>query len=182
VRTKKELLAGEWAVLALLCERPTHGYAIAAAMAPDGDIGTIWSLGQPLTYRALSVLQQLELIELSAVKPGDRAPSKRELKATTRARRMVRRWLETPDPHVRDLRSGLLLKLHFLHRTGRSALPLLSAQHELLTATTAALEERVQETTDESEALVVRWRLTMAAAALQFVEEALEREQQTAAV
>ncbi len=36
--------ASECAVLALLAERPTHGFAIAQAMADDGEIGKVWSL------------------------------------------------------------------------------------------------------------------------------------------
>ena len=73
MRTKKDLLVGEWAVLALLCERPAHGYAIAALMAPGGDVGQIWSLTEQLTYRALRTLQQQGLAEVSAVKAGGRA-------------------------------------------------------------------------------------------------------------
>ncbi len=179
MRTKKQLLIGEWAVLARLCEAPAHGYAIAAAMAPDGDVGTIWSLPQPLTYRALTVLQQLELVELNAVVPGTRAPSKRELKATTKAKRMVTSWLETPEPHVRDLRSGLILKLHFLRRRHRSTVGLLSAQRELLAATVAALDARLTTAQGEPEALLIRWRWTIATAALQFVEQTLVQERRS---
>jgi hypothetical protein len=38
-RGREELTAGEWAVLALVNEQPTHGFALARAMAPDGDVG-----------------------------------------------------------------------------------------------------------------------------------------------
>ena len=175
MRRKQELLVGEWAVLALLCERPSHGYAIHATMAPDGELGRIWSLGQPLTYRALDVLRSLDLVEVVAVKPGVRAPRRTELQATAQAKRMVTRWLKTPEPHVRDLRSSLLLKIHLLRRRGRSPVQLLTAQRELLVSQAAALAEPV-EGDDQPDVLVRRWRRTMTEAALRFVEETLEHE------
>ena len=42
-RARDELTAGEWAVLALLAEGPTHGFAMARAMEPEGEVGRIWS-------------------------------------------------------------------------------------------------------------------------------------------
>jgi len=179
MRTKKELLPGEWAVLALLCERPAHGYAVAAAMAPDGEIGKVWALGNALTYRALRVLEQLELVEVDAITPGARAPSRRRLRATTAGKRMVTRWLKTSDAHVREL--------WFLQRRGRPPEPLLTAQRDLLATTVAAFETRLATDPADPEALLLRWRWTMATAALRFVEEALAgasstREQETGAL
>lgn len=176
MRRKQELLVGEWAVLALLCEGPAHGYAIAAAMAPDGEIGRIWSLGQSLAYRTLTVLNSLELVEIAAVKPGEQAPKRTEYKATAAGRRMVTRWLSTPEQHVRDLRSSLLLKIHLLRRRSRSPVKLLAAQRELLVAQVEALSAA-----GNSDELVQRWRWTMTDAALRFVVDSLEREAATGA-
>ncbi len=61
-RTRDELSAGEWAVLALLREEPAHGFALARAMAPDGEVGQVWAMRRPLVYRALETLEQRELI------------------------------------------------------------------------------------------------------------------------
>jgi DNA-binding PadR family transcriptional regulator len=169
VRTKRELLPGEWAVLALLCERPAHGYAIAATMAADGDVGEIWSLSEQLTYKTLRTLQTLGHVEVSAVKTGRGAPRRTELTATPEAKRMVSRWLRTPERHIRDLRPNLLLKLHLLHRRGRSPLPLLEAQRDLLARTIAQLD--AERTEHEPTALLNRWRGTMATAARDFVEQ-----------
>ena len=52
-RTGNDLLLGEWACLGLLYSGPSHGFAIAARLKPGSDIGRIWSLTRPLTYRAL---------------------------------------------------------------------------------------------------------------------------------
>ncbi|MGB2709961.1 MAG: PadR family transcriptional regulator [Conexibacter sp.] len=176
MRRKQELLVGEWAVLALLCERPLHGYAIAGLMAPDGEVGQIWSLSQQLTYRTLRGLQSLGLAEVSAVTPGSAAPRRTEWTATTAAKRSVARWLRTPERRIRELRPNLLLKLHLLHRRGRSPLPLLRAQRDLLVDTLEQLDAAGADTDVQPTALIVAWRRAMAAAALEFVEQTLARE------
>jgi hypothetical protein len=52
-RSRDDLGAGDWAVLALLAERPTHGFAVARAMSPEGEIGKVWTMRRPLVYRAI---------------------------------------------------------------------------------------------------------------------------------
>ena len=172
MRTKKELLPGEWAVLALLCERPAHGYSIAATMAPDGDVGEIWSISEQLTYKTLRTLQTLGHVEVSAIKAGNGAPRRTELTATPDAKRMLSRWLRTPERHIRDLRPNLLLKLHLLQRRGRSPWPLLEAQRDLLARTIAQLDAS-DDAAGEPTALLNRWRRAMAEAAKTFVEDTL---------
>ena len=60
-RPRDELTAGEWAALALLAEGSTHGFAIARAMAPEGEVGKIWTVRRPLVYRALETLTGMGL-------------------------------------------------------------------------------------------------------------------------
>ena len=56
--TSDRILApGEWAVLALLCERRAHGWAIASQLTPDGELGGVWTMGRPLVYRSLEILE-----------------------------------------------------------------------------------------------------------------------------
>ncbi|HEY4280986.1 MAG TPA: PadR family transcriptional regulator [Conexibacter sp.] len=175
MRTKRALSLGEWAVLALLSERPMHGYAVAATMAKDGEVGAIWSLGQPLTYRALTVLQTLELVEVSGETPGDRAPRRTELRATERGRELLESWLAAPAQRPRDLRSELLLKVALLRRRGDSLAPLLRAQHDVLIERMSELEGE-QAAASGTRVDVVRMRWLTADAGLRFVDELLERE------
>ena len=44
-----------WArtVLAILSERPAHGFAIARLTAPGGDLGRIWQIPRPVIYRSM---------------------------------------------------------------------------------------------------------------------------------
>lgn len=173
MRTKRDLLPGEWAILALLCERPAHGYAIAATMAPDGDVGEIWALSEQLAYKALRTLRTLGYVEVSAVRAGAGGPRRTELVATPEGKRLVTRWLRTPERRIRDLRPNLLLKLHLLHRRRRSPLPLLEAQRDLLARTIAQLD--ADPAAHEPTVLLNRWRRTMATAAKDFVEDAIAR-------
>jgi PadR family transcriptional regulator AphA len=177
MRRRDDLLTGEWAVLALLCEGPAHGYAVAAAMAPDGPIGRVWSLNQALTYRALDVLKARSLIRIARERPGEGGPRRLELRPTSRGRALVDGWLQTPAPHIRDLRSVLLLKMTFLRRAELPLAPLLEAQREVVASKAQALESRA-----EDGDLADLWRATMAQAALGFIEQALARERSGSAV
>jgi DNA-binding PadR family transcriptional regulator len=167
---RDELLTGEWAVLALLREGPAHGYAVAGALAPDGEIGRVWSLNQPLTYRALDVLKERGLIAVTGERPGEGGPRRIELEATDEGRELVERWLATPEEHIRDLRSVLLLKLTFRERAGLELAPLLDAQREVVAPKAAALQARAREGD-----VADLWRATMAEAALRFIDQALSR-------
>jgi DNA-binding PadR family transcriptional regulator len=170
MRRDDELLTGEWAVLALLCEAPGHGYAVAGALAPDGEIGRVWSLNQALTYRALDVLKERGLIAVTGEKPGEGGPRRIELEATSEGRELVERWLAEPEQHIRDLRSVLLLKLTFRERAGLPLAPLLEAQREAVAPKAAALQAKVAEG-----GVADLWRATMAEAALGFIDQALSR-------
>ena len=74
-------------------------------------------------------------------------------------------------PHIRDLRSELLLKMTFLRRAGKPLAALLEAQREVVAGKAGALEARA-----EDGDVADLWRATMAQAALGFIERALERE------
>jgi PadR family transcriptional regulator AphA len=42
------LALNEWAVLAVVAERPRHGYDIAAELDRETEIGRAWRLGRPI--------------------------------------------------------------------------------------------------------------------------------------
>jgi DNA-binding PadR family transcriptional regulator len=172
VRVKSDLLAGEWAVLALLCEEPRHGYAIATLMAPDGEVGRVWSLRRQMSYRSIAELEKLGLIAVEEIVPGKTAPTRRVLRATPEAEQRVAAWLEQPVEHVRDLRSLLLLKVHFLRRRSRPIDRLLRAQREVLLRQERSLAEQ-REHADELGRMLARWRWSMTDAALRFIDTML---------
>ena len=172
MRVKTDLLAGEWAVLALLCEQPRHGYAIASLMAPDGEIGRVWSLRRPMTYRTITALERLGHITVDSVEPGTTAPTRRIMRGAPEAEQRVADWLGQPVVHVRDLRSLLLLKVCFLRRRGAPVTELLQAQRALLVDQERALAAK-RDQADDLDRMLAQWRWAMTDAALRFVGELL---------
>ena len=171
-RPRDELTAGEWAVLALLAESPTHGFAIARAMAPEGEVGRVWSVRRPLVYRAIETLTRLDLVRPAATVPSRSGPQRTVLEATPNGKRTVTRWLRTPIEHVRDARSLLMLKLLFLTRRGADAEPLLSAQRAQFAKLGDLLAGAAEEAEGFDRALLL-WRLESTTAATRFVETML---------
>src|SRR5262245_18214370 len=97
-------------------------------MTRDGEIGAVWSLGRPLVYRALELLEHRGLIEAVGHEPGLRGPNRTIFRATAEGRSELQRWLAEPVEHVRDVRSVFLLKLILIDRAGLDPEPLLEAQ------------------------------------------------------
>jgi PadR family transcriptional regulator AphA len=173
VAVERELAPGEWSVLALLAESPGHGWALARQMARSGDIGSVWSLGRPLVYRALELLEQRGLIEAIGHEPGLRGPNRTIFRATVEGREELERWLVEPVERVRDVRSLFLLKLILVERAGLDPTPLLEAQRASVEPAVAALEARLAASAGTDE-ILVRFRLESTRAVLHFIDRLLE--------
>lgn len=171
---RSEPALAEWAVLGLLCEQARHGWAVAKALAPEGEIGKIFMCTRPLVYRALSRLREAGLAEIKGAEaasgPG---PARTIHGATRRGRSAFTRWRQSPVAHVRDLRSELMLKLLFHERASIDPLPLLSAQTAVLDVAETALAERLSTASGFDRTLVL-WRLSMCRAARSFTEALTE--------
>ncbi|MEN3282612.1 MAG: hypothetical protein V7607_3752 [Solirubrobacteraceae bacterium] len=171
-RPREELTAGEWAALALLAEGPTHGFAIARTMAPDGEVGKIWTVRRPLVYRALETLTGMGLARAGGTVASSAGPQRTVLHATPTGKRAVTRWLREPVAHVRDARSLLMLKLLFLTRREADLEPLLTAQREHFAELGDKLTS-VAATVEGFDRALVLWRLESTTAAIRFVEAML---------
>lgn len=158
-------------MLALVAEAPTHGWAVARALSPDGEVGAAWTFPRALVYRALDTLLAAGLIEEKGVEDGTRGPRRTIVGCTRAGRDRVRRWLVEPVGHVRDARSLLLLKLVFSRRAGRDARPLLLSQQAALIAIEEALAARLAAAAgDETEQLLAAFRLETTRAVARFVD------------
>ena len=171
-RAREALSAGEWAVLALLSEEPAHGFALARAMAPAGEVGQVWAMRRPLVYRALETLEQRGLIRPAGTVPSQSGPQRTILEVTPAGAAGDHEWLTEPVSHVRDARSLLMLKLLFLTRRGADPAPLLTAQREQFSAHAERLSAAADET-DGFERALLLWRLHATTAAVQFTETML---------
>jgi len=169
VPPERELAPGEWAILALLCEGEAHGWALVRALAPEGEIGRVWSVKRALVYRGIETLTARRLVETTGTAQGLRGKSRTVLRATGGGRAAVSAWLGEPVEHVRDARSLLLLKLLFLERAGRSRRPLLRRQARVLARIEALLEERVA-SGDGAERMLASFRLETTRAVSRFVD------------
>jgi DNA-binding PadR family transcriptional regulator len=171
-RARDELTAGEWAVLGLLSENPAHGFALARAMAPEGEVGQVWALRRPLVYRALDTLDRMGLVRPVGTLPSRSGPQRTILEPTPEGEQALTDWLIQPVEHVRDARSLLMLKLLFLARRNADPGPLLAAQSERFSAHAERLEAAVQAAQGFDRALL-RWRLETTTAAVRFTDAML---------
>ena len=158
-------LLGEWACLGILHDRPAHGWAIVKQLRPDGDIGRIWHLSRPLTYRALDQLGTRSWIRPVAEEPGNAGPNRTVLAPTRTGRARFRTWLRTPVPHLRDLRSELLLKLVFAERQGIDIVDMLDRQRDIVDMHARKLAD------DDEHDVVALWRIEATKAARRFLDQ-----------
>ena len=162
----RRLSLAEHVCLALIAEDDTHGWALGGLMASDGNIGRVWSLSRPLTYRAIDGLVDTDMIERTptAVATGrDRSL----LTATPLGRDVCHAWLDTPVEHLRDVRTELLVKLTLRTRIGAS-------NDSLLVAQRAAFAPAIDTLTTRTDTDVVDiWRREHARAVRRFLNEAI---------
>jgi DNA-binding PadR family transcriptional regulator len=163
-----DLGPGEWAVLGVVAEGPTHGFAVAQLLAPDGELGRIWTLPRPVVYQVMKKLAQQGLIGERRTEPGARGPVRTVVGVTPSGRAAVRGWLQEPVDHVRDVRSLLLLKLALLDRARVDAAPLLGAQKQRVELQLEALT-RARDEADGFDRVIVEWRIASSLATLNFL-------------
>jgi PadR family transcriptional regulator AphA len=166
--TAPRLSTTEYAVLGILAEGRSHGFAISKHLDAGSEIGRVFTVRRPLVYRALDRLAEAGYAAPVSTERGDAGPQRVILRITARGRRRLHRWLAEPVEHVRDLRIEFLLKLTLLRRRSRSPIELIRAQRAALEPTLAALESI------DPDDPVELWRTYTAAAAAAYLE-ALEQ-------
>jgi DNA-binding PadR family transcriptional regulator len=156
------LTLGEAVCLTLVASEPRHGWSIVKVLAPDGEIGRVWSLSRPLTYRALDALATAELIEPRGSAPGA-GPPRTIWRATPKGRRVARVWLRRPVAHLRDMRTEFLLKLQL----GAPPAELARDQLAAFAPAFAGLKRAARAEPDD---IVARWRVESAEATRRFLD------------
>ena len=164
-----DLSPGEWAVLGAVAEGPTHGFSVSQLLSPEGALGRIWTLPRPVVYQILKKLMQMGLVVERSTERSDRGPNRTIVGASPAGDAAVRRWLDEPVDHVRDVRSMLLLKLALLDRRQRDSRPLIEAQRRRLVPVMAALD-RARRATDGFERVLAEWRFTSSHATVEFLD------------
>ena len=165
------LLLGEWACLGLLLDVPAHGFSIAAQLRPDTEIGRIWSLSRPLTYRSLNQLAERGLVRPVGSEPGSAGPNRTILAVTPRGRSHLLEWVQTPVEHLRDLRAELLLKLALAERCGIDVSDMVESQRHRIEAQAEMLAALAFEGDGSVRDVVALWRYEASQAGLRFLQQ-----------
>lgn len=163
-----DLSPGEWAVLGAFAEGPTHGFAIAQMLAPDGELGRVWTLPRPVVYQVIQKLLQLGLIRPRGTETSRRGPVRTVIGVTPAGRAAVRRWLNEPVDHVRDVRSQLLLKLALIDRQGGDPAALIEAQVAKVRSQLDSLT-KARKGVDGFDRVILEWRIASSRATLDFL-------------
>lgn len=150
-------LLTDWVVLALVAETPRHGFAVAKELAADAALGEVWTVPRPLVYRAIEHLVAAGRIMPVRTEAGTKGPHRTVYRTTRAGSAQLRRWLDQPVAHPREVRTELLLKLVLRSRRGRPLAPLAKRQLDLFASTTDGLERRAG-AAQGAERIVTRWR------------------------
>ncbi|HEY3111805.1 MAG TPA: PadR family transcriptional regulator [Chloroflexota bacterium] len=141
-RRARPLGAADYAILGLLGEHPRHGYELAEAFRPSGDLAAVCGMPLNVLYAQVHRLEGFELIAGTAEPVGPNR-ERTVLHLTEAGRGAFREWLDRPVERMREIRQDFLLKLYFSQRdAGHDTPRLLDAQIERCQA---YLAERVRE-------------------------------------
>jgi DNA-binding PadR family transcriptional regulator len=157
----------EHVCLVLVAQGVEHGWAIGTLLAPGGELGRIWALSRPLTYRAIDGLVAGGFVARKGPAAG-RGGSRTVLRPTAAGRRAAATWLDEPVEHLRDVRTELLLKLALRARAGLERHALIEAQEEALRP---AIDALTRGRTDADD-VVALWRRESALAVRRFLRAA----------
>jgi PadR family transcriptional regulator AphA len=167
-RPAADLSLADHVCLALVVEGVNHGWAIGSLLAPRSELGRIWSLSRPLTYRSLDLLAEHALIVRRGTEQG-RGRERTVWRATAAGRRATAAWLDAPVEHLRDVRTELLLKMALRQRAGLDVEPLADAQRREFAPRFEALA-----TASTDDPLVSVWREESARAVRRFLDRVLD--------
>ena len=171
---EQQLLLSDWLVLCVVCEQPTHGYAVARLFSRRGSLGRVWQVSRLAVYGAMRRLERLGLVQMVGQQHTSQGPARSRVKATRAGQTAAKRWLRTPVVHGRDVRSQLMIKLALLDRTGDDPRQLLREQRAQFGPLAAALADRVHATTGIEHTLAL-WRHKAMSATMQFLDDVTRR-------
>jgi DNA-binding PadR family transcriptional regulator len=156
-------------VLCLVCETPSHGFAIARITSADGELGHVWRVPKPVIYRALQRLETLQMVATVEVQPSNAGPARSMVAGTDAGCHAAAAWLARPVSHNRDIRSELLVKLALLERAGADPGPLLATQEDQLRPVAAGLQDQLNSASG-FDRTVLLWRYETVTGTLRFLD------------
>ncbi|MFB7176111.1 PadR family transcriptional regulator [Streptomyces sp. NPDC056257] len=164
-----DLPLAEWIVLALIAERPSHGFAIASLTAEGAEIGEFWYVSRPMVYRSITRLVERGLITPVGSEEGNRGPQRMIYAATRSAKATVSRWLSEPVAQLFDVRADLTCKFLLLQRRGSSPARLVERQRVVIDEIEESLRAK-ERAGDHLTRAIYAWRLEHVRAARRFLD------------
>lgn len=163
-------------VLGAVAEGRTHGFAVAALFASDGELGQVWRIPRAVVYRELGRLEDAGLVRPVGVETDGPGPDRTVVEVTARGKQQLDSWLGEPIARPRDARSELLLKLALLDRSDRDPARLIAAQQEAFLARVQRLRaDAAAAQTGTFEQTLALWRVSSTQAVLDFIATITDR-------
>ena len=166
----------DWVVLGVLAEEPRHGFAVAKELGRDAELGQLWTVRRPLVYRAIDHLLEIGFAESRFVEPGDQGPHRTVIAPTRVGRARLRRWLDEPVEHPRDVRATLLVKLALRARRGDTLAPLARVVSSTPSPTCTEGSDGGAGPTSSVAQLAITWRYQANEAIRRFLEALIRDE------
>jgi PadR family transcriptional regulator AphA len=116
-------------VLALICEKPQHGFAISKELDTDESLVSVMKVRRPLVYRSINSLETAGLVKPTKTEAGTQGSERTVYSPTARGKATSAEWLDSIVDHPRDARIELLAKFVLRGRSNMSntALPNVNA-------------------------------------------------------
>jgi DNA-binding PadR family transcriptional regulator len=145
-------------VLALIGERPRHGFAVSKELETDPSLSAVIRARRPLVYRSINSLVEAKLIREIKTEPGDQGSPRVIYAATATGKSTNTKWLNDTVDHPRDARIELLAKFVLRNRRKLSSKQLATRQRKLFVRQAANLQVDAISATDDVR-LVALWRV-----------------------
>lgn len=137
----------EFAILGLLEaeDEGSHGYDLARHFASGQPLGEILRLEPGMLYHHLKRLERSVCVTSTTSQTGSRPP-RQTYQITEHGRNRLRKWLQSPVEHTREIRLDFLVKLYFAARLDPAlAAKLIETQLRTLLELRETLRERQED-------------------------------------
>lgn len=111
----------EHVLLALLDQKPMHGYELHQELCKMKGISLIWNIKQALLYAILDKLEERGFLSSQVVK-GETHPPRKYFHLTQQGKSSLQTWMRTPVRRAREFRQEFLAKLIIARRYGKPQL------------------------------------------------------------
>jgi DNA-binding PadR family transcriptional regulator len=103
----------EYILLGLIKEQPAHGYALYDRLRNTSELSLIWQVKRSKLYYLLDKLETEGLLSVSVSSQGP-YPDRKVYQLTSRGKKTLESWMNSPVMSSRYIRLAFLSKIYFL--------------------------------------------------------------------